>query len=386
MERAKTADFEKLWRDEFQRDSPIFERLRDEAEFTIKHALEATDIKVHSIPTRIKDVDSFIKKANNKAIDKPFEQIHDIVGLRIVCLFLSDINRIGDLIRNNFEIIHEDNKIDGTDASSFGYLSVHFIVTLKDELKGPRYDGIQKKSFEIQVRTISMDAWANISHHIDYKSAVDVPKELKRDFYALSGLLYVADAHFEMLYNERMKVVEKLSTSIEPSQEINLDSLAAYLPKLFPDRVHAEPKYLSELLIDLSEEGYKYISDIDNLVTNYPPDKYIPQTEREIGVKMADVAVIHSLLFAKKIDEINEVIRNWGPLPTEHAYLKDKRPFVRDSYLIKSGDSIKISTSNVGELEISFEELGNRIGIGLPYLKRLMEQLEPFRTSLSKGT
>jgi putative GTP pyrophosphokinase len=64
---------------------------------------------------------------------------------------------------------------------------------------GPRYDPLKHLRFEVQVRTIVMDAGAAVSHHLDYKGGTSVPSELRKDFYALSGLFYVADQHFEVL-------------------------------------------------------------------------------------------------------------------------------------------------------------------------------------------
>jgi putative GTP pyrophosphokinase len=120
----------------------------------------------------------------------------------VVGLYLSDLDRIARVIRNTFQVVSEDNKIEGADVSSFGYMSVHFVITMKQEYTGPRYDRIAGMPFEIQVRTIAMDAWANVSHHLDYKNDKDVPAELRKDFYALSGLFYVADRHFEMFYSQ----------------------------------------------------------------------------------------------------------------------------------------------------------------------------------------
>jgi putative GTP pyrophosphokinase len=125
--------------------------------------------------------------------------------------FLSDIDHIGQVIRDSFLVISEDNKIEGSEVSSFGYMSVHFIATMKKEHSGPRYDHIANMRFEIQVRTIAMDAWANVSHYLEYKSETDVPSDLRRDFYALSGLFYVADKHFEMFFRSRTASREQLA-------------------------------------------------------------------------------------------------------------------------------------------------------------------------------
>src|SRR5437588_8316937 len=233
---------------EFQDKKTTFDHLNTEALYIIQRAFDQTDIKLHSITSRVKELQSFLEKAQRIQANKPFEEIHDIVGVRVICLFLSDINRIGDVIRDSFLVVAEDNKIEGTDVSSFGYMSVHFIVTMKNEYAGPRYDHIVHMPFEIQVRTIAMDAWANVSHYLEYKSETDVPSDLRRDFYALSGLFYVADKHFEMFFRARRQSQQKMAELFETAipkvttEELNLDSLTAYLQSKFPTRRHGDSK------------------------------------------------------------------------------------------------------------------------------------------------
>jgi ppGpp synthetase/RelA/SpoT-type nucleotidyltranferase len=212
-------------------------------------------------------------KIQRKQFEEPFEKIRDIVGIRVICLFLSDIERIGQIIRSSFTVLDEDDKIEGAEVSSFGYMSMHFIVTMKGSHSGPRYDPIAKLPFEIQVRTIAMDAWANVSHYLDYKTDKDVPTDLRRDFYALSGLFYVADRHFEMFFLSRQESQEKLVEIFQepPSarqfiQEINLDSLSAYLHSKYPDREHSEAISISELVEVLIKAGYRTIDDVEKRI------------------------------------------------------------------------------------------------------------------------
>lgn len=101
-------------RNDFNEKASIFSRLRDEALFTIDTGLKNTQIKLHSTSSRIKDFDSFVSKVHRSQSSKPFEEIHDIVGIRVVCLFLSDIERIGDVIRSSFDVLEEDNRIEGS--------------------------------------------------------------------------------------------------------------------------------------------------------------------------------------------------------------------------------------------------------------------------------
>jgi GTP pyrophosphokinase len=140
---------------------------------------------------------------------------------------------------------------------------------MRDEYKGPRYDAIAGMPFEIQVRTILMDAWANVSHYLDYKSDIDVPKALRRDFYALSGLFYIADSHFELFFKsskDSSKQMTELAIEGKTSlvlQEVNLDSLRAYLRTRLLDRKHANPKAVSALVRQLSRGGFTTIQQVD---------------------------------------------------------------------------------------------------------------------------
>jgi hypothetical protein len=174
----------------------------------------------------------------------------------------------------------------------------------------------------------------------------------------------------------------------QPSrQKINQTNLGAYLRTVFSDRDHSEPKYVSEIVNELFKENCKYIDDVEALIGRYPVDNYVDPLDVESGIRSTDVGVIRSLLVARKIDEINEAINGWEPPLSELPDLLDGIPFVNvgggiASYLMKSGNSIKIHTTNAGDLEITNNELGNRIGTGLPYLRRLMARLNPFHTYL----
>ncbi len=197
------------------------------------------------------------------------------MGLRVICLFLSDIEKIGGIIRENFEVITEDNKIDDSKFASFGYMSVHFIVKLGDAYKKTAYADTKDLPFEIQVRTIAMDVRANVSHYLDYKTDQDIPDDLKKDFYALSAMFYVADKHFQLFFEQRVEKQEEISNVFEKgrkedilSQPINLDTMTAFLRDKFPDREHVDSSSVSVLIDELTEAGYESIREIDEMVDN----------------------------------------------------------------------------------------------------------------------
>ena len=100
--------------------------------------------------------------------------------------------------------------------------------------------------------------------------------------------------------------------------------------------------------------------------------------------------LVHQTSHANKIREINDKIRSWGELPEAPPVVIDVKPFAKVNinvmaFLMKDGERIKIHTTNQGNLEISEEELGNRIGTGLDFLELLSRRLDAFRDLLFTG-
>lgn len=245
----------------------VFKAIGDEAEFILKDKINETGIKIHLIESRVKTLTSIFDKAHRKELIDPLTELNDITGVRVVCLFRSDIERITKLIREHFHVVNIDDKVN-SEADTFGYMSVHCVVRIKREFTGPRYNKIKDRNFEIQIRTISMHAWAAISHHLDYKGEWDVPSSLKKALNALSGLFYVADDEFERFFEEREKFRTKVSTKSPESTDIDLDALSNFLKKAFPDRNHAPDNVISDVIKEIKEAGFSNLLQLQKHIEN----------------------------------------------------------------------------------------------------------------------
>lgn len=249
--------------------SPSYERLIEEISFIVEKAIDEQKIKIHDVRGRVKDFNSFYNKIVIKKIkDDPFEKINDVAGIRIICLYRSDLDKIGRLLAKHLKVIEADVKTKESRETEFGYMADHYIVRLPKGCKGPRYDDIRPLKCEIQVRTILMDAWDSVSHHLDYKRKSDIPSSVMRDFYALSGLFYVADSHFELFKDSVEKIRQELIESVEKDQfnldqEMNLDTLRAYLGWKLPNRETTKDIHYSELLSELQKTGYSRFQSLD---------------------------------------------------------------------------------------------------------------------------
>jgi len=251
-------------------------RLRDEVEFALYDAMQDAGIKLHSVTARVKDRASYLEKIVRKSYENPLEQVEDLVGARAVCLFTTDLPRMREAVASVFDIVSEDDKIASAPVDTFGYMSVHYVCTLKEGTRGPRYKGLQGMKFEVQCRTILMDAWANVSHYLAYKGEASVPEELRRDFNALAGLFVVADKHFELLYqdSEKSEAAARKAFSGKGGVAkkgfdlpINLSTMLAYLGSRFPDRKTGGSGAVSEFVQEVTNEGITSIADLDAILT-----------------------------------------------------------------------------------------------------------------------
>lgn len=247
---------------------PHLLRLAEEVRFSLSRAVEAAGLKVLAVTSRTKDRDSYLQKIGRKGYDDPIREVEDLVGGRVVCYYVSDLQTLGEVVRGLFTVLSEDDKVANSPDDTFGYASVHFVCTLKPETSGPRYDGLKDIKFEIQLRTILMDAWANVSHHLAYKGDAGVPTSLRRDFHALAALFHIADGQFEALARAtNSQDVAAIASIKEPSPSfdmpINASTVWAYLNTRFEGREKSSRGSAAEFVQEVTALGFKSIAELD---------------------------------------------------------------------------------------------------------------------------
>ncbi|MBU8865596.1 GTP pyrophosphokinase [Paenarthrobacter aromaticivorans] len=253
----------------------LYERLKGEVVFALEQAI---DIPVHSIAGRVKDRKSLFGKILRKSYDSPEREVEDIVGVRVICLYRSDLEAIEAAIRRVFDVVVREDKTVGASQGNFGYMAVHYVCTLQPTDSGPRYDRLRGLKFELQVRTILMDAWANVSHHLSYKRDEDTSGENQQAFDELAETLYLADGRFQDL----AAAVAQPADSLEALDAV---TVAALLEVLLPDRVdHLVPpdgipvptdedvrRPLLHLVEDLLNAGYETVGQLRSDLLTYLP-------------------------------------------------------------------------------------------------------------------
>ena len=138
---------------------------------------------IRNISGRIKTPESIYAKLMRKGLEPSLQtarkKLNDLIGVRIVCLFLDDVYEIANILKKqkDIQVIKEKDYIEKPKKS--GYMSLHLVVDI------PVYfdENSETKRVEIQIRTVAMDFWSVLEYQLMYKkdgsASEKAAKELK---------------------------------------------------------------------------------------------------------------------------------------------------------------------------------------------------------------
>ncbi len=145
----------------------------------------------------------------------------DIIGIRIVCPFLDDIQVACSLVHRDFDVLEIEEKGARRSFREFGYQATHYLIRVPEEHVPEGLTafhcfmevsdflaGDNSRPFlelgrgpilcEVQTCTLLQDAWSEVEHELIYKaefSPLDEP--LKRKLAALNANLTLSDIIFQ---------------------------------------------------------------------------------------------------------------------------------------------------------------------------------------------
>ncbi|SDU05809.1 RelA/SpoT domain-containing protein [Desulfobacula phenolica] len=322
----------------FFKEKEKYEKLAEYIVSLIGDDPSAPKESLHTIKYRIKDkirliekIDEENKKPENKTAvitQKNFQKkIEDLLGIRLICLRLSDIDRVKTYLelladekilrfirepdhKRSFILPVDPGKTipEGLDLRYSGYSSIHYQVELgensgaDDELKGLQ--------IEFQLRTILEEAWGEIDHKYRYvfsRRGDDLPEYIHTGFYSLSAYLQAAALQAEHICRQaeahRLAKTRKVKSKVVqvPVQETITPAFPVLLKKTFGFKPTV--RTLTYLEKRFMESGY----------TGLPQDifKKIFTNERLLEFKAIFIEVVNHEPFEnnskKNIDVINAV-------------------------------------------------------------------------------
>jgi putative GTP pyrophosphokinase len=226
------------WADEYGRTRAQYETLATLLANLLERLVRDAEIDIVQIEKRAKSVDSFVGKLTRKGdqYTDPLAEVTDLAGVRVITYYLEDVDEVGELIKEEFEVDDERSvdKRAQLDPDRFGYVSTHFIVRLSETRRQLReWSELADLKAEIQVRTATQHAWAAVEHKLHYKNREETaPGAIQRRMSRLSALFELADEQFA-----EAKAVQLAEQSTQKDRvgrgdldsHVNTTSLKAYL-------------------------------------------------------------------------------------------------------------------------------------------------------------
>ncbi|MCD7820490.1 MAG: GTP pyrophosphokinase family protein [Lachnospiraceae bacterium] len=223
---------------------------------------------IEQVTGRVKTIASILDKAQKKNIpsDEIEEKIQDIAGVRIICQFVEDIQKVVEIIRKrtDMEIVSERDYISHMKDS--GYRSYHIIVWYEVQTA----KGSRKINVEIQIRTLAMNFWSTIEHSLQYKYKKNIPDHIREKLTNAADAIILLDNEMSSVRSEIMdaQISSQLRTSLVSDILNNIQNLYRVANKREVQKIQDEFYRIYELEdieqlqrfgreLDVIAEGYR---------------------------------------------------------------------------------------------------------------------------------
>ena len=155
---------------------------------------------IEQVNGRVKKISSILDKCQKKGIpyDEIDKYIEDIAGVRIICQFVEDIDRVVEIIRQRTDMEVKSEKDYITNMKKSGYRSYHMIIYYEVHT----LQGVKKLCCEIQIRTLAMNFWATVEHSLQYKYKKNIPDDVKEKLHNASKAIVALDQEMSSVRDE----------------------------------------------------------------------------------------------------------------------------------------------------------------------------------------
>ncbi|HEX7960801.1 MAG TPA: hypothetical protein VF493_12840 [Terriglobales bacterium] len=203
---------------EYQLRRPLLELLASNLQAQTEQIVSTLE-HIDRVYFRAKEVESFAKKA--AALDEsgrrkyalPLEDIEDQVAGRLLVFFRRDIDAVNEALLRSFNRAEHTRKAP-KQHDAFAYESEHFVFVIPPQVLPTGWSELTSRptTFEVQVRTLFMHAWAEPEHDIAYKAKVPLTHDEKRKLAWAASSAWGGDAIFE-------QVLDSLAARSRPKDE-----------------------------------------------------------------------------------------------------------------------------------------------------------------------
>lgn len=303
-----------------------------------------------TILRRVKDREECLRKFKRKymggllAADADYaiqDYISDLVGLRVICRYKSEIPRIRALLAWEFQVLGTTDKtaLLEESESGFGYAGLHLDLKLKESTENlSAFRRAQGIPFEVQIRTVIQDAWSVLDHGIKYKRSI--PRDLKRRINALAALFEIADREFESIRDLSGKLERRASVRAVGVTEAVLDvfTFQTIFSEAFPGSVpspRSADRFVHDILQRqpwLSGQTFQTLLNRSLETVNRFEDAIVVQGERPLSdtskvrhaLYLSDRDLFGNLLWRHKAEKLDGWLKKQESIVTAPEQSKRK--------------------------------------------------------------
>jgi ppGpp synthetase/RelA/SpoT-type nucleotidyltranferase len=341
--------FVKLYKHEFEYFTKVAEEVNDQ----LADALQEAGIKAALTfrakkPRKLKE--KLLKRGKAKqyqSFQDIYDDIVDMAGVRVALYLPADRTAVGQIIEQRFTQMRAAKNFpeDRAPGDGIGYVATHYLVRLKPESLHKDEYQYADTNVEIQVASVLMHAWAEVTHDLLYKP--------EKGTLTSEEIAMIDDLN--RVVQEGESVLNNLQQSVEKRNHENLRfELAAALTKL-AKRLETQSKGHATRRItasDVKTVAKQAMEDLHTSLTQYmkdlgwnhaghdnwsDPDKpqeqiqvlsdgWIHRTWGQIGGNGSTTQELQEYLGKRGIDEAKHerTLENQPPLPPHVSYLKAK--------------------------------------------------------------
>ena len=125
--------------------------------------------------SRVKTANSIQVKMSMKSYSETGKKMQDIIGIRVVLYFSSDIEMVQNYLERKFVCV--DKTIDKINESDFRPQRTNLVFNVPEELSGEFRAIVEDRridcTFEVQLRTVFSEGWHEVEHDLRYKRKTD---------------------------------------------------------------------------------------------------------------------------------------------------------------------------------------------------------------------
>ena len=248
----------------------VLEEIKKELQLRISQLRYRKGVRARITDVRVKGPRKIWKNAQQKGLNnlEVFRKTEDLLGIRIVCNNLSDINSLIEMIQKDVSTLKVEHIKDLISfPSSSGYRAVHVRTVFQTE-----NDVIP---CEIQIRTLAQDIWARLSREDLYGKRV--PPSIQKLAQALATQLSAIDEIAQLIRDELNKC-PPIADQIQDSDAINPERLALLYKEQFKEDIWEWT--LLDWMKNLEEAEIETIGEVRTLLNN-----------KDLRKKLDDIAI-----------------------------------------------------------------------------------------------